>query len=73
MQTLVSSREDILEEEYRISNNLRECVDILVMNGRSSKEKAIRKVLWAHSNGPIEVREGESDYLITSDSNSIIL
>ncbi len=45
IQTLVSSREDILEEEYRISNNLRECVDVLVMNGRSSKEEAIRKVL----------------------------
>jgi hypothetical protein len=72
IQTLVSSREDILEEEYRISNNLRECVDVLVMNGRSSKEEAIRKVLLAHSKGPIEVREGESDILITSDSNSII-
>ncbi len=42
-----------------------------MMNGRSSKEEAIRKVLMAHSKGTIEIR-GESDILITSHSNSII-
>ncbi len=72
IQNLVSSREDILIEEKRITDNLRECVEILAKNSGLGQEEAIRKVLLAHSKGPIEIREGGERIILSQDSKSII-
>jgi hypothetical protein len=72
IQNLVSSREDILIEEKRITDNLRECVEILAKNSGLGQEEAIRKVLLAHSKGPIEIREGGERIILSEDSRSII-